>query len=204
MMRQESHPEHASLIDFVEGGLPPERAREIETHLTGCETCRCYVESLQRTFTALEADRVPEPPEAFFAYLAPRARARAGRDRRRLALRLFPGLAASVAIVLLLWWLAGTPTSPVDSLDIIMADMTTGQIVETVSADPEAGSLLVEDAEDRIRDIETYLIETESIHSILESMSETEKERFTAYLEGTMSGEGETSGLVTGSLWKEC
>ena len=203
-MKHENHPEHESLIDFVEGDLPQAAAREIEAHVAGCEVCRAYVRSLQHTFSALEADRVPEPPEAFFAYLAGRARARASRSRRRLALTFAPGMAAAAAIVILVWWLAGTSILPVDGVDIIMADMTTEQIVETVSTDPDAGSLLVEDSGARLMEIETYLLETESIHDLLDSMSETEKERFTAYLEGSMTGEAGTSGLMTGSMRKEC
>jgi hypothetical protein len=203
-MKHENHPEHDSLIDFIEGDLPSERAREIEAHVAGCEACRAYVTSLQHTFSAFEADRVPEPPEAFFAYLAGRAMARASRSRRRLAFKFIPGLAAAAAAVVLMWWLAGPSTLPVDSVDIIMADMTTEQIVETVSVDPDAGSLLVEDSEARLKEIETYLLETESLYDLLDSMSETEKERFTAYLEGSMTGDGKTSGLMTGSMRKEC
>jgi hypothetical protein len=203
-MKHENHPEHDSLIDFVEGNLPSAATHEIEAHVAGCEVCRAYVTSLQQTFSALEMDRVPEPPEAFFAYLAGRARARASRSRRRLAFRFVPGLAAAAAAVVLMWWLAGTSLSPVDSVDIIMADMTTGQIVETVSFDPDAGSLLVEDSGDRLKEIEAYILETESIYDLLDSMSESEKERFTAYIEGSMTGDGGTSGLMTDSMRKEC
>ena len=94
--------------------------------------------------------------------------------------------------------------SCVDSIDIIMADMTTGQIVEAVSVDPDVGSLLVDDSGDRLNEIETYLLENESIYDLLDSMSETEKERFTAHLEGSMAGDGATSGLMAGFRRKEC
>jgi hypothetical protein len=190
------------LIDFVEGALSPGTAGEIEAHLEACEACRAYVESLQRTFSLLSDDRVPEPPEAFFAYMA--GRARAGEDRRRLLLRFLPGVASAGVVAVLMWWLAGTSLSPVDSVDIIMADMTTGQIVETVSMDPEAGELLAEDPGGRIGEIEAYLRETESIHDLLDSMSEAERERFTAHLERSMTGELDTSGHTTGSMRKEC
>jgi hypothetical protein len=203
-MKQTSHPEHGSLIDFVEGDLAPGEAREIETHLADCEVCRAFVKSLESTFSALGTDRVPEPPESFFGYLAWRARARASRSRSPLLLRFLPGLASAAAAVVLVWWLAGTQTLPVDGVDIIMADMTTGQIVEAVSTDPGAGSLLIEDSVAGLREIETYLLETESIYDLLDSMDEVERERFTAYLERSMSGDSETSGLVTGSMRKEC
>jgi anti-sigma factor RsiW len=203
-MNKDQHPRHDELIDFAEGDLEQAEARRIESHLAVCVACRTYVKSLRGTFSALEMDRVPEPPEAYFAYLAGRARHRAGRGRRRFVLSFAPGLAAATAVVLLMWWLSGARISPVDSVDIIMADMTTGEIVETVSTDPYAASLLVGDSEDRLTEIETYLLETESIYDLLDSMSETEKENFMAYLKRSMPEDGKTSGHLTGFTRKEC
>jgi anti-sigma factor RsiW len=203
-MKHDSHPEHGRLIDFVEGELGREAAREVEAHLTDCGTCRAFVTSLEKTFSALEADRVPEPPEAVFAYLAGRARARASRRGRRLLLRFLPGLASAVAAALLIWWLANPQVVDVDGVDIIMADMTTGQIVEAVSMENGVESLLIEDSVTGLREIETYLLETETIYDLLDSMDEVERERFTAYLKRSMSGDIETSGLAPGCIRKEC
>jgi hypothetical protein len=202
-MRRDDHPGHDNLIDFVEADLPPEEIRKIEIHLEGCEACRAYVRTLRQTFSALEGDRVPEPPEAFFTFLAGRAKARAGRGRR-LLWRFIPGLASAAATIVLMWWLAGSSFLPVDGIDIIMADMTTGEIVEAVSADPGAESVFVEDSGGSLSEIEIYLLETESIYDLLDGMSDTEKERFTAYLEGAMTGEGGTSGLMIGCMRKGC
>jgi hypothetical protein len=203
-MNNETHPERDRLIDFAEGDLPPAAAREVESHIAGCTACRAYLESLRRTLAALEIDGVPEPPEAFFAYLGGRARARASGRRKRLALALAPGLAAAGAVVVLMWYLATGTVSPVDSVDIIMADMTTGEIVEALATDPYAESMLVEDSDPSWSEIETYLLETESINDLLDGMSDAEKEHFMAYLKGAMTGDGETSGLFTGRAWKEC
>lgn len=203
-MKNENHPQREQLIGFVEGDLPPARAQEVEIHIAGCETCRAYVESLRHTFAALETDLVPEPPEAFFAYLAGRARARASASRRRFAFMLAPGLAAAAAVIVLMWYITGGTISPVDSVDMILADMTTGEIVETLSTDPYAESLLVEDSDDSLGEIETYLLETESIHDLLDGMSDTEREHFMDRLQGSMTDDGETSGLMTGWARKEC
>jgi hypothetical protein len=203
-MNDESHPRRDQLISFVEGDLPLERTREIESHIAGCKACRAYVESLCHTFVALETDLVPEPPETFFTYLAGRTMARVSGSRRRLVFTLAPGLAAAAAVVILMWYLTGVTISPVDSVEIIMADMTTGEIVEALSTDPYAGSLLVEDSEDDLSEVEMYLLETESIHDLLDSMSDTERERFMDHLKGSMTRDGGTSGLVTDFARKEC
>ena len=203
-MKRNNHPEHGKLIDFVEGDLDPEAAGEIEMHLAGCEACRAFVGSLENTFSILETDSVPQPPEAFFDYLAGRARARAARSRKGLLLRLLPGVASAAAVVILMWWLAGTRVSPVDGVDIIMAEMTTGEIVEAVSAEPVVGSLLLEDSASGLEEIETYLLEKESIYELLESMNEAERQLFTAYLERSMSWDGKTSGHMGFYMRKEC
>jgi len=203
-MKRNNHPEHGNLIDFVEGDLDPEAATEIEMHLAGCETCRAFVKSLENTFAILETDSVPQPPEAFFDYLAGRARARAPRRRNGILLKLLPGVAFAAAVVMLMWWLAGTRVLPVDGVDIIMAEMTTGEIMEAVSAEPVVGSLLLEDSASGLEEIETYLLETESIYELLESMNEAERELFTAYLERSMSGDGKTSGHMGFYMRKEC
>jgi hypothetical protein len=203
-MSPDYHPTSDALIDFAEGDLPPEQVREIEEHLAGCETCRAYLESLERTFTLLEGDLIPEPPEAFFAFLAGRARQQARSDRRGMIFRFAPGLAAAVASVLLMWWLAGLSVSTVDGIDIIMAEMTTGEIVETASSDPGVGSLIIEASRNDLDEIDDYLQGSESIYDLLDSMSEEEQSRFMAYLKESMARGGETSGLVTGSVRKEC
>lgn len=203
-MKQNQHPKHGTLIDFVESELAPEFAGEIEEHLGRCEACRAFVESVRRTYSALEVDRVPEPHEAFFTYLAGRSKARASRGRRALLWRFLPGAASAAAAVVLMWWLAESRVPHVDSVDIIMADMTTGEIVEAVSADPEVENLVIEDSAAGLEEIESYLIETESIYDLLEGMSDTERDRLTADLERYMSGNGGTSGFVTGKMRKEC
>jgi anti-sigma factor RsiW len=191
-------------MDLVDGELAPDTAREIETHLAGCETCWSYVESLKSTLVALDNDSVPEPPEAYFAYLSGRARQRAHAGRKRRVLTFAPGLAAAAAVVALMWWITGVQFPPVDSVDIIMTDMTTAGLVEAVSTDPYAESLIVGSSEAGLDEIRAYLEETESIHDLLETMSDAEKARFIAYLEGSMAEDGKTSGLATGSVRKEC
>jgi hypothetical protein len=188
----------------VDGELAGVQAREVGDHLAACETCRAYVESLKHTLTLLETDTVPEPSEAYFAFLAGRARQRARAGRTRLVFRFAPGLAAAAATVLLMWWIAGTPASPVDGLDIIMAEMTTGEIVETLSTDPYVGSMIIEASQTSLDEIDDYLRDTETIYDLLDSMSDDEKTRFTTYLKGLIGRDGKTSGLVTGSLRKEC
>jgi hypothetical protein len=203
-MSKAYHPSRDRLMDFVDGELDEAGVGEIRAHLAGCETCRAYVESLKLTLRALEVETVPEPPEAYFAFLAGRARQRAGSGRTRLVFKLAPGLAAAAVVVALMWRITGTPVAPVDSVDIIMAEMTTGEIVETLAADPYVGSLLIGDSEADLDEIDSYLKETESVYGLLDAMSEAERARFMAYLKGSMVDDDEISGPATGSSRKGC
>lgn len=203
-MRRERHPTREMLMDFVDEDLSSPEAGEIESHLAECALCRGYVESLKRTLGVLAADCVPEPADTYFTYLAGRARQRSRSGRRRFVLGFVPGLAAATAVVFLMWWLAATPVSPVDSVDVILAEMTTGQIVEAVSDDPLAEGLLGRVSGAGLEEIDAYLEKTESIFGLFHNMSDAEKARFAAYLEGSMRDDSETSDLTVDSAWKEC
>jgi len=52
------------LADYLESALGQERMRELEEHLAGCEPCRAYLNTYQRTkaLTA-ETERVAMPEE---------------------------------------------------------------------------------------------------------------------------------------------
>lgn len=52
------------LADYLESALGQERLRELEEHLAGCEPCRAYLNTYQRTkaLTA-ETERVAMPEE---------------------------------------------------------------------------------------------------------------------------------------------
>jgi predicted anti-sigma-YlaC factor YlaD len=52
------------LADYLESALGQERMRELEEHLAGCEPCRAYLNTYQRTkaLTA-ETERVAMPDE---------------------------------------------------------------------------------------------------------------------------------------------
>jgi hypothetical protein len=203
-MRKDDHPDRGQLIDFAEDETAADVRARIEAHLTGCRICKAYVESLKSTFAALETDIVPEPPETFFTYLAGRARQRSGSARRRLLSVFAPGLAAATLVVVLMWWLTESPGYPVDSVDIIMADMTTGEIMEAVFVGPGVEGLFLDGSEDELNQIETYIIENENIHDLLNGLDEAEKERFMDYLEGSMTEGDGTSGLMRGFNRKEC
>ncbi len=50
------------LMDYLEGVLPPETARDLEAHLAACERCRAYVESYRQTPRILREATVAELP----------------------------------------------------------------------------------------------------------------------------------------------
>ena len=52
------------LADYLETALSPERVRDLEAHLAGCEPCRAYLNTYQRTKTlTAETGRVAMPDE---------------------------------------------------------------------------------------------------------------------------------------------
>jgi anti-sigma factor RsiW len=51
------------LMDYLEGVLPPQTARDLEAHVAACERCRAYVESYRATPRILrEATTADLPP----------------------------------------------------------------------------------------------------------------------------------------------
>jgi anti-sigma factor RsiW len=60
------HPDiEAELSDLIENTLPPERQREIEAHLAGCEACRLAYEELRDTVSALSGLHRMGAPQHF-------------------------------------------------------------------------------------------------------------------------------------------
>ena len=50
------------LMDYLEGVLPPETARDLESHLAACERCRAYVLSYRQTPRILREATLAELP----------------------------------------------------------------------------------------------------------------------------------------------
>jgi hypothetical protein len=192
------------LIDFVEGGLSSLRADEITGHLGTCETCRSYVDSLKATFAMLERDAVPEPPPGFWAYLGQRVKHRARSKRRRLVLVLAPGLAAVLITVVLAWWSMRAPVEDLDSIDLFLADMSTGEIVESLSESDAYEDVVIEAAGDEMRSLEEYFVESEDIYVLIDALSEEERDRFLAEIQGLMKEAEGTSKVMTDLAGKEC
>ena len=114
----------------------------------------------------------------------------------------------------MLWWLPeanlsepGLPASgmaQVDPLDVLLADLSTGEIIESLSADPDIGLMLMAaDAED-IAEIDEYLAETTGIYDLVDHLSEQERESFISNLKANMNEEDNTSGITNGSARKGC
>jgi anti-sigma factor RsiW len=68
----------ARLMDYLEGVLPAETARELESHVAGCERCRAYVASYRATPRILRdataADLPAEVERSLLAFLRARRR----------------------------------------------------------------------------------------------------------------------------------
>jgi anti-sigma factor RsiW len=51
------------VTDYLEGALPPERRREVEDHLSGCDGCTRYVAQMRETIRLtgmLTEEQIPE------------------------------------------------------------------------------------------------------------------------------------------------
>lgn len=204
MMDSKNHIGHEDLIDFIEGELSPERARRIGAHIGVCETCRSYVESIKATFGLLARDSVPEPPPGYWVYLPQRAKGLARSRRRRLLLALAPGLAAVLVAAVLLWWPGKSPVRDLDSVDLMLSEMSTDEIIETLSGSPAYEEMVLEAAEDEISTLEGYLFQTEDIYDLVNMLSDDEKDALASELSNLMGLNENTSKLMIGPARKGC
>jgi len=198
------HPEHHVLIDYMEGELPSGKTEEIRLHLAACESCRSYLESLEATLSLLAQDSVPEPPPGFWAYLTQRIKHRARARRRRLVLIFTPGLAALFVAIIMVWSSMRAPVEMPDSIDLMLADMSTGEIVESLSATPAYDDVVVEAAGEEIRSLDEYFIENEDIYELIDALSEEEREELFSEIRGLMNESEGTSKVMTDLAGKEC
>jgi hypothetical protein len=189
-MSKNRHPERQVLIDFVEGDLPHERLKEIRGHLKECDDCRSYVESLRHTYALLTHDTVPEPRPGFSAYLAQRARQRAQSRRRRPFWVLVPGVAAAAVVLAIVWWGNGVDVAEPDSIDLLLAEMNTGEVVESVSGSSTYDEFL-HVASDEISVLEEFIIETEDIDGLLSVLTDGEKDDLVSELTRIMGIEND-------------
>ena len=204
-MSRECGQRHEELIDFVEGELSPERAGRIEAHLRTCRECAAYVESLKRTFARLSDDSVPEPPPGYWTYLPQRVRLEAGRRRRRRwALVLAPGAAALAVALMVVWWGIRTPAPEVSTLEMITAELDTGELLESMSANEAYDDIFLEAAAEEISSLDEYLNDTDNIDDLIGNLSDAEAEALMAELNNIMGADEGTSKMITDSPRKEC
>jgi hypothetical protein len=93
---------------------------------------------------------------------------------------------------------------PVDPVDIMLADLSTGEIIESISADPDIGLLLMGVGAEDIDEIDEYLTETTGIYDLVDGLSTGEQERFISGIKANMEERDNTSGITTGSTRKGC
>jgi predicted anti-sigma-YlaC factor YlaD len=185
-MNRKRHRKTEELIDYLEGELTPDEVAEIETHLAECKPCTSYVESLKRTFSLLATDTVPEPPQGYWVHFRKSVRHRIADRRRRLVLTLVPSLAAVLVVAFLIWWGVRIPNQVPDSLELILADMSSHEIVESVSGSLPLEEMVVEAVGADLISLEQYFIETENIYDLLSTLSEEEGEEFVSRLNDLM------------------
>jgi hypothetical protein len=203
-MSEEVHPDREVLIDFVEGDLSRRQIEQIEAHLKTCDNCNSYVESLKRTYALMARDSVPEPSPGYWAYFAQRVTRRAKSKRRRLWV-LVPGAAAAALVLTMMWWGGEVSMPQPDSIDLLLAEMNTGEMVESLSSSTTYDDF-VEAAAEEIGVLEQYAADADDVYGLLDVLSEEETEELVSEIKELM-GMGydeETSQNLTRPMRKEC
>jgi len=188
-LKHDYHPDSDELIDLVDGVLEEERRRWILEHLKVCSQCSAYVRSLEATLDMLARDEVPQIEPAFFTYLATRIRAQVQKPTWRRVL-LAPGLAAAAIAALLVFVLYAPSPPELDQLDLIMADMTTQELIESMG-DDLGYEVLASDTSEELFSMEEYF-QGETAYDLLEGLSPLERQHLVEEIEKIL--QSETSG----------
>lgn len=64
------------LIEYHEDALSPDKKKQVEEHLAGCEGCRLRLEEIQHAYKMLAKDETPQPDENFWVNFLPQVRSR--------------------------------------------------------------------------------------------------------------------------------
>jgi anti-sigma factor ChrR (cupin superfamily) len=184
-MNEDRHPKREDLIDFAEGELSQRQVELVETHLETCRECACYVESLRRTYSLLASDSVPEPAPAYFVHLAQRVRKQAKSRRTRRLWVLVPGAAAAAFVLMILLWGGEVSLPEPDSIDLLLAEMNVGEVVESVSGISTYDEF-AEVASDEITVLEEYFTESDDVYGLLDALSNEEREKLVLEIMGVM------------------
>jgi hypothetical protein len=92
----------------------------------------------------------------------------------------------------------------IDPVDVLLADLSTGEIIESISSDPDIGLLLIEAEAEDIEEIDEYLAETTGLYDLVDQLSAEEQESFISSIKADMEDKDNTSGIITGSTRKGC
>jgi predicted anti-sigma-YlaC factor YlaD len=204
-MSEDVHPAREVLIDFAEGELSRQQIEQIEAHLKTCSDCSSYVESLKRTYALLAQDSVPEPSPGYWAYFARRVTRRAQSKRRRRVWILVPGAAAAALVLMMVWWGGEMSVPEPDSIDLLLAEMNSGEMVESLSSSTTYDEFVEATAEE-ITVLEEYAIDVDDVYGLLDLLSDEETEELVSEIKELM-GMGydeDTSQNLTEPVRKEC
>jgi hypothetical protein len=197
-------PSEDRLIDYLDGQVEGEEASEIESHLGECPVCAASAEALRRTFDIAAADRVPEPPPAYWEHFGSNVRkrieGRAGTRRRRLRLVLIPGLAGAAACVLLIVLFTRVFVPPGGDVESIIAELNASVVSEQVVVESGMDELFLGQIGSDAELLDDYLIETGDVHDLVGELDEAEERHLINKLSTLM----ELRGSVDNGAGKGC
>jgi hypothetical protein len=87
---------------------------------------------------------------------------------------------------------------------MVLADMSTSEMVETLPGEALYDYGLMEEAEDEIGSVESYLVETDEVEELLDLLTEEEARELAGQLEELMKESTATSGMFMDVAGKEC
>jgi len=192
-LKRDRHPETGELIDFVDGTLSDESRNVILEHLKTCDRCSTYVRSLEKTFEVLSHDQVPQVEPAFFAYLA--AKARRSEEKPGWRRLLVPSLAGAAVVAFIILVLLMPAPQELDQIDLIMADMTTQELIESVGEDVGYETVL-EDVGGDFISLEDYY-QGETVYDFIETLSRAEQEQLVVEIKKIMGSDTSSSSNQT-------
>jgi hypothetical protein len=92
----------------------------------------------------------------------------------------------------------------VDPVDFLLADLSTGEIIESMSTDPGIGLMFMEIDTEAMAEIDDYLAETTGIDELVDQLSTEERQIFISNLKANMKEDDNTSAITNGSARKGC
>jgi hypothetical protein len=112
---------------------------------------------------------------------------------------------ALVAVILVfIWWGTRAPVQDQGVIEIITAELSTEELVESISGNEAYDDILLEAAKEEITLLDEYIHATEDVYDLIDALSDDEMEALVTELNNLMKDDESTSKVITDFPGKEC